>query len=71
MIFERRQNACKTPMKKPNNWSELKKKVNCFKHSTSIITEYEFNKIIDISKCYKNQNQINIFKKISIKVALK
>ena len=34
-------------------------------------TAYQFNKIKEISKSYKNQNQVNIFKNISIKVILK
>ena len=57
-------------MKKPNNWSELKKS-KLFQAFNKHYTAHEFNKIIETSKSYKNQKQINIFKKISIKVALK
>ena len=57
MIFEWPKNACK-----------LKKKL--FQAFHKHYTVYEFNKIIEISKSYKNQDQINIFKKISIKFAL-
>ena len=55
MIFEWQQNACKTLMKKPINWSELKKS-KLFQAFHKHCTAYEFNKIIEMSKSYKNQN---------------
>ena len=80
MIFKRWQKACKTPIKKSNQ-SELKivsySYARC-KNSTA----FEFSKIKEILKSYKtnhktdstntkNQNQINIVKKVSMKIAHK
>ena len=66
MVFKWRQN---THEKVQLVWVENSKLFQ--KRDTSNFTEYEFNKIQEISKSYKNQNQVNIFKKISIKVTLK
>ena len=49
----------------------VKKKGELFQAFYKHYTAYEFNKIIEMAKSYKNLNQINIFKKISIKVVLK
>ena len=57
-------------MKKRNNWSELKKST-LFQAFHKHYTAYEFNKIIEISKSCKHQNEVNTLKKISIKVTLK
>ena len=64
MTAKRMQNT----HEKNKQQSELKK-VSCFKHFTSIIPPYEFKKITEISKSYKNLNQINIFKYIAMSIS--
>ena len=57
MTAKRKQNI----HEKPQELERVKKRL--FQAFHKHYTANKFNKIIEISKSYKNQNQINIFKK--------